>query len=138
MSAKKTYIALFASPLSIDISTGGGSIATFDFRGGFRHPAIKPASYTTGDLKEQELLEKHPLFGSAFMLSNTAPVKSQNIPENTALTLKEFININEAKDFLKGEPYNIQGNKIPTLKSVINMGVKLGFEIKITNNENQE
>ena len=50
----------------------------------------------------------------------------------------QFNSINDARDFLTSEPYNIDKTKLNNPKAMLNRAKELGFEFEILNNNSNE
>jgi hypothetical protein len=127
----KTYRTIRSISYQVQIVVNGVH-KHIEFTGGTRSPKLTMPYYKTDNPMIQEALEASPSFNNSFILEKTKDeIKEEDKSNDPELITKEFDNINLAKDFLKGEPYNIPGIKIPNLTSIINKGKGLGFNIVI-------
>lgn len=130
---RKKYISTGAIPYSIDIVVGD-RLRTFDFRGGLRHPAIKYPSYSTSDLTEQSLLEKHPSFGKSFILEEEVVIEPAAQEAEPELEVIPFKTVQDAKDWLNKE-HGVSYNQILNRKQVIEQFKELNLNVSFENSK---
>lgn len=123
-----------------------GAIRELNFN---RVSSVKSGSaYTTSCAKEQDAIEKSIAFNKrvfidrAFNPNDAADIKKRldnpigGIPRavntNPKMVLKEFKNVNEAKDYFTGE-HELPVSKLATKAQIKTEGKKLGYEIKFSN-----
>jgi hypothetical protein len=137
--------------VAVTLKNGGKMSITF--MGGSRYPQVIAPFYITDNKDIQDALEASPSFNSSYFLDSESEIKepekqsvntvadksvknqkTEQVPDNVEepkdLTLKEFANINLAKEYLVNE-HGVERRAIPSLKSVINKGVSLGLQIVI-------
>ena len=145
MAVNKKYSAISRRNylLSIDLPGRDGQI-NVDFKSGYGRNG--DAFLFTDDPALQKALESDKRFNKTFRLESidgmlieeyeARKLIGQNVTavnNSPKLELKEFDDINGAKDFLKSEPNNVEGKKIPNLAAVQNRGRELGYDIVIKN-----
>ena len=133
---RKKYISLGANPLSVDVFDDNGMLHTFDFRGGLKHPVVKPCFYYTTDEKEQQLLESYAGYGVSFALEGSAekadviepmkPIAAVVADKTEATTEKTFKNVQEAKDWLN-DTYKVPFSQLTNKQKVVDEALKVGF-----------
>lgn len=149
----KKYVANNRSKLTLIVSLPEGGQTTIEFRKGYGNEAY----HLTNVEEMQNILENDPRFGESYRLeeidnvfiktyearqllldkkTEEKPVDPPASPDGTKVdppACIEFKNINEIRDYLMGEPYNVESKKIPNLKAVENKAKELGIVFKILN-----
>lgn len=132
-------------PLSVDVMDNG-ILRSFDFRGGLRHPKFVPPFYITDNEKDQKLLESSPSFGKSFKLDGveesvktTQEDKVTNPePGNPEINKITFDTIQDAKDWLRAEPFKVHHAKLSNENKIIEVAKDFGYAITINPENTQQ
>lgn len=137
--SRKKYISLGAMPLSVDI-LDNGSLKTFEFRGGLRHPKFVAPFFITSDKKEQDLLEASVTYGKSFVLESEEIIEPAivnnvgeitSIPDSSEKSL-QFKTVQAAKDWIH-EKYGVHQSKFPNRNKVTEFLAEKGYTVVFEN-----
>jgi hypothetical protein len=90
-------------------------------------------TFETGDEKLQKAIEGTQQFNTFYWADPVQDLGEKEPVKAFELVVKEFDNINAAKDFLVIEQ-GVDKKKIPNPTSILNKGKDLGYDIVIVNN----
>lgn len=140
----KRYVAINRSSLILiaKLPENKGQLS-IEFQSGYGMK--KEAYFITNNKEIQDVLESDKRFNESYRLEEIDNInvveyeflqtqKESVVNDSNAIEKMPFNNINDARDFLANEPYNIERNKLNNPKSILNRAKELGFEFEILNN----
>ena len=109
----------------------------------------REAYFITNDKEIQDVLEADKRFNNSYRLEEIDNIniaeyefrqtqQGSSVDKTTTLEKMQFNSINDARDFLTSEPYNIDKTKLNNPKAMLNRAKELGFEFEILNNNSNE
>ena len=140
----KRYVAINRSSLILiaKLPENKGQLS-IEFQAGYGMK--KEAYFITNNKEIQDVLESDKRFNESYRLEEIDNInvveyefiqtqKESVVNDSNAIEKMQFNSINDARDFLANEPYNIERNKLNNPKSILNRAKELGFEFEILNN----
>lgn len=124
--------ATYSLRLNVSIKLGGKIVNVFF---GNRNSESKTFFYDTSNEEEQKALESTRDFGAYYWLESEFQKEDIEEEDSSTLIVKEFDNINQAKDFLAKE-HGVDLKKIASPKAFSNKVAELGYEFKILTSNN--